>query len=159
MERRTIFKWVSAGIGLTVAGVVGIPSLISGLSPMWTSGGKRQIWQSIGIVAAYPLGVMRRVIVTLPVETWNETLRNRLVYAWRPSLKEVLAFSPSCTDLGCPLTFDTGSEWFFCPCHGGIFDKYGRRRAGPPNRSMYRYDYRIIDNEILIDLYSTPPMT
>lgn len=39
--------------------------------------------------------------------------------------------------LGCPVTAsDTG---FICPCHGGSYDKDGKRKAGPPVRPLDRY--------------------
>ncbi|MFO7963046.1 MAG: Rieske 2Fe-2S domain-containing protein [Desulfobacterales bacterium] len=157
-KRRTLMVWGVRGIGLAVAAMVGIPSLIAGLAPLWRQRGKRPKWRSIGGIETFPVGVMRKVIVRLPEEHWGDALRDMAVYAWRSTEKEVIVYSRSCTDLGCPLTFDPGSQCFFCPCHGGIFDKNGERMAGPPNRPMYRYANRIKNGEILIDLHSVPPM-
>jgi len=158
MDRRAMMKWTIRGIGLATAAMLGIPSLIAGFAPLWRTRRKRDVWRSIGPVEAFPVGEMRRIIVTLPEEEWGQALREQTVYAWRPAEWEAVVYSRSCTDLGCPLTFDPGSQCFFCPCHGGIFDKNGERMAGPPSRPMYRFACRIIDGEVLIDLRSVPPM-
>ncbi|KJR99669.1 MAG: hypothetical protein VR65_15560 [Desulfobulbaceae bacterium BRH_c16a] len=158
MERRSMMKWLVRCIGLATAAMVGIPALIAGISPVWMYRPRRNVWRSIGPLDDFPIGEMRKIIVSLPEEEWGRALREKAVYAWRPSAEEAVVYSRSCTDLGCPLTFDPGSQCFFCPCHGGIFDKNGKRMAGPPNRPMYRFAIRIAGGEIEIDLNSVPPM-
>ncbi len=37
------------------------------------------------------------------------------------------------------------AQSFGCPCHGGLYDAEGNRRAGPPVRSLDRYD--VLDQE------------
>ncbi|MCL7489455.1 MAG: Rieske (2Fe-2S) protein [Desulfobulbaceae bacterium] len=156
MNRRTLLKWAVRGIGATVAAMAGIPALIAGFSPVWQRRPHKENWQSLGPVDEFPVGEMREIVVELPPEEWGEALREKTVYAWRPSDREAVVYSRSCTDLGCPLTFDPGSQCFFCPCHGGIFDRNGERLAGPPKRPMYRYAVRIVNREIVIDLHSVP---
>ncbi len=158
MERRSVLKWAVRGIGLATAAMVGFPTLIAGFAPVWQRRPGKESWQAIGTVDDFPLGEMRKIVVTLPEEPWGAALREKAVYAWRPSEQEAIVYSRSCTDLGCPLTFDPGSQCFFCPCHGGIFDKNGERLAGPPRRPMYRFATRIVNGEIRIDLHSVPLM-
>jgi menaquinol-cytochrome c reductase iron-sulfur subunit len=159
MDRRDWMKWAVRGIGLATAAMVGIPAFIAGFSPLWRYRPRRGQWRSLGPVETFPVGQMRQIVIQLPDEPWGGgSLRQQAVYAWRPSEQEVVVYSRSCTDLGCPLTFDPGSQCFFCPCHGGIFDKDGLRIAGPPSRPMYRFANRITNGEILIDLHSVPPM-
>lgn len=158
MERRTMMKWLVRAIGLATAAMVGIPAIITGISPTWRHRRRRTVWRSLGPLEAFPVGEMREIVVSLPDEAWGRSLREKTIYAWRPSADETIVYSRSCTDLGCPLTFDPGSQCFFCPCHGGIFAKNGERMAGPPNRPMYRFAVRIEAGEIEIDLNSVPPM-
>ncbi len=156
MERRTVMKWAIRAIGLATTVMVGIPSLVIALSPVRKQRTQRSIWQSIGPVEDFPVGQMRPITVPVPREDWARGLREKVVYAWRPAEGEAIVYSRSCTDLGCPLTWDPGSECFFCPCHGGIFSKNGERMAGPPQSPLYRYASRIINGEIEIDLLSLP---
>jgi menaquinol-cytochrome c reductase iron-sulfur subunit len=138
--------------------MVGIPSLVIALSPARKHRRKKSIWQSIGPIEEFPVGEMREVTVSVPREDWDRSLREKTVYGWRPAEQEAVVYSRSCTDLGCPVTWDPGSECFFCPCHGGIFSKTGERMAGPPKSPLYRYASRIVDGRIEIDLHSLPPM-
>lgn len=159
MDRRTMLKWGVRGVGLAIASVVGIPAFFAGFSPLFHHRKPKEEWRSLGPVENFPIGEMRGIIVSLPSEAWGgKSLTEKLVYAWRSSEQEAIVYSRSCTDLGCPLTFDPGSECFFCPCHGGIFNKYGERMAGPPPRPMYRFANRIENGEIMIELNSVPLM-
>ncbi|HLA28452.1 MAG TPA: ubiquinol-cytochrome c reductase iron-sulfur subunit [Syntrophales bacterium] len=71
-----------------------------------------------------------------------------------------LALSRKCTHLGCvvpwqkdePSLDKIASEGRFnCPCHGGMFDRYGQVIAGPPPRPMDLYPVKIEDGMILVD--------
>jgi Rieske Fe-S protein len=39
---------------------------------------------------------------------------------------------------------------FGCPCHGGLYDGEGNRSAGPPVRSMDRFEFSIIDGNLIL---------
>lgn len=165
MERRQLLTLLVHGGSATVALVVGVPTLIYAVSP----GARDQAaarWRDLGPLEAFPLGeitasVVQRDPVPEPASQGGRAADAALrpgVYVWRVAENEVIVFSRSCTDLGCPVTFDRGSECFFCPCHGGIFDKQGERMAGPPDRPLYRYDTRIQSGMLQVDLSSVPPM-
>ena len=139
MERRALMKWAIRGFGLATATMVGGPSLIASFAPLWSSRPRAREWRTIGAIGELPVGEIRKISVSLPDEPWGGgALRELAVYAWRRSEQDVIGYSRSCTDLGCPLTFDPGSQCFFCPCHGGIFDKNGARMAGPPRQRQGR---------------------
>ena len=38
---------------------------------------------------------------------------------------------------------------FGCPCHGGQYDTEGNRTAGPPVRALDRYEYSIINGNLV----------
>lgn len=157
MKKRTLLKVMLAGAGAVVTGVVGVPSLVAACSPAWKTRRGRN-WRAIGPVDRFPAGAMSEAVVRKEYPFWAERLAQETVYIWRASGDEVVVLSRSCTDLGCPLNWDPGSQCFFCPCHGGIFARDGRRMAGPPNRPMHRYASRVRDGMVEIDLNSLPPM-
>lgn len=159
MTRRELLSRLAAGTGLAAAGIVGIPALGNVLSPIFDREDGEQ-WQPLGPVDDFPVGEMSKATFTPPQsrET-SDSVGEKMVYVWRESPENIVVFSQRCTDLGCGLIWDPGSEWFFCPCHGGIFSKDGERQAGPPQRPMYRYETRRQDGELEIDLNSLPPMT
>ena len=47
----------------------------------------------------------------------------------------IIAFSSRCPHLGCKVHWQKEKERFFCPCHGGAFDKDGAATAGPPQKA------------------------
>ena len=73
-----------------------------------------------------------------------------------------------CVHLGCPVQpngpFDgeakkevNGVELqpvlaasFGCPCHGGLYDGEGNRSAGPPVRSLDRYEFSIVNGNLVL---------
>lgn len=154
-------KWLSVliqGGSAAIAAVVGIPALLSAISPGWRARSSGQ-WRTAGRLADFPLGTVQPAVVEVGRGDWARSLENKTVYVYRRSDDEVVVYSRNCTDLSCPLVFDAGSECFFCPCHGGIFGKDGKPMAGPPSKPLYRYATRVRDGELEIDLYSLPPMT
>ena len=47
------------------------------------------------------------------------------------------------------------AQSFGCPCHGGLYDAEGNRKAGPPVRSLDRFTYSIKDGRLILqDLYA-----
>jgi menaquinol-cytochrome c reductase iron-sulfur subunit len=49
----------------------------------------------------------------------------------------------------------TQPSGFGCPCHGGAYDTEGNRTAGPPVRSLDRYEYSIVNGHLVLEkLYS-----
>lgn len=42
------------------------------------------------------------------------------------------------------------AESFGCPCHGGLYDGEGRRTAGPPVRSLDRYEFGIVEGNLVL---------
>ncbi len=50
-----------------------------------------------------------------------------------------VAFSQSCTHLGCPVVYEAEERRLHCPCHAGFFSvDDGRVLAGPPPRPLPR---------------------
>ncbi len=71
-----------------------------------------------------------------------------------------LALYRRCTHLGCVLPWrsDDPSEdelgesgRFNCPCHGGIFDRYGVVQSGPPPRPLDIFPITVEDGEVMVD--------
>jgi menaquinol-cytochrome c reductase iron-sulfur subunit len=165
MKRRTAAGLLVAGGSALVSGVVGIPTFIAGLSPAWQS--RPENWRPLGQLRDFPVGKVSPGRVARDREAWPRTYGDLLVFVWRATEDELVVYSRSCTDLGCPLEYEAGSGCFLCPCHGGIFDRSGRRLAGPPKSPMHRYAHRLRgaglddarqeDAVLEIDVASLPP--
>ncbi|MFN7138713.1 MAG: ubiquinol-cytochrome c reductase iron-sulfur subunit [Limisphaerales bacterium] len=157
MDRRTFFKWMIAGGGITTGAVIAVPVIGTALSPVLRRETEAR-WQPIGRLDDFPPNQMTRGIVMVPRDDWAETLRSKSVYVLRESDQRIVVFSRNCTDLSCPIVWDEGSNCFFCPCHGGIFSRTGEPMKGPPKRPLFRYATRIRKGMLEVDLNSVPPM-
>ncbi len=157
MDRRTLLRRGFQAMGAIVAGAVGVPALILGLGPMWQER-RRELWVPLGALEDYGIGEVSKALVVLPEGAAQRPVAERGVFVWRPEPEQLVVFSRNCTDLSCPITWDLGSNWFYCPCHGGIFAVDGTPQAGPPSRPLFRYALRVREGTLEIDLDSVPPM-
>lgn len=158
MTRRKLLTGFAAAGSLGLAGVVGVPAILTALSPLRTAR-EGEVWSAVGPIERFPVGEVRKANVDVPRFDQARSLREKGVFVWHSDAEGVVVYSRDCTDLGCPITHDPGSNWFFCPCHGGIFATDGTPKAGPPNRPLYRYAIRVRDGILEIDLRSVPPMS
>jgi len=62
---------------------------------------------------------------------------------------EIIAMSPICKHLGCNVNWNSNPNFpnrFYCPCHGGLYDKDGTNDPKtPPRGPLDRYDYEVKD--------------
>jgi Rieske Fe-S protein len=156
-RRKLLERLVLGGAGLVTAAVA-IPGVLFALSPVLTRR-STSYWQPVGPIGEFVVGEVRRMAIEVPRDDWARSLRQKSVYVYRPSANEIIVYARNCTDLSCPLEHDPGSNWFFCPCHGGIFSVDGVPMAGPPSRPMYRFANRVRDEILEIDLRSLPIIT
>ena len=159
MKRRKLFEISLYGLGVSIAGIVAVPAVLSALSPGWKRS-EQSSWRPLGSIEGFPEGEITLTSVNINRGDWSSHLSTKSVYVWRRKDEDVIVYSRNCTDLSCPIRFDKGSECFFCPCHGGIFSKSGEVMAGPPKSPLMKYKTRMTQDGVLeIDLRSLPPMT
>lgn len=152
-----MLRWIVRGMGAVTAGLVLVPGVGTLLSPVLRRP-RGPDWRPVGPVDRFPVGQVTEGTVVLRQGAGASALAVRSVFVSRRAPGEVVVFSRSCTDLACQVTWDGGSEWFFCPCHGGVFSKEGVPMAGPPPRPLWRFAHRIRDGVLEIDLDSVPPV-
>jgi menaquinol-cytochrome c reductase iron-sulfur subunit len=77
------------------------------------------------------------------VDGWK--VQNEKANAWvvLDDRKEVVAFSPLCTHLGCAYQWQASKKAFACPCHGSVFNIHGDVMAGPAGRPLDRYQVKV----------------
>jgi menaquinol-cytochrome c reductase iron-sulfur subunit len=84
------------------------------------------------------------------VDGWR-TFREKMI-AWvvRTDEKNVVAYSPQCTHLGCAYHWDDQRTEFVCPCHESTFSIKGEVTGGPAARPLDRYKVRVENSKLLI---------
>jgi Rieske Fe-S protein len=64
----------------------------------------------------------------------------------------VTALSSTCTHLGCRVSWNADDQVLKCPCHGGVFDRTGAVKAGPPPEPLARLETKVEANHVLVQL-------
>lgn len=67
-----------------------------------------------------------------------------------------VALSPICKHLGCTVSWNSSSTSpnnFYCPCHGGLYEKNGKNVPNtPPMKPLDTYQLEVKDGKILLGL-------
>jgi len=147
--RRGFLGWAIGAIGAVITAAMGIPAVAYVVSPAL----KKKVTDWI------PVGSIRKVKVGEPTlfkvkierkQGWEKTVSNETMYALTEDGKDFIVLSNICTHLGCRVHWDSAKNGFFCPCHGGIFDKQGNVVAGPPPRPLDRFESKVENGKLYI---------
>jgi Rieske Fe-S protein len=91
--------------------------------------------------------------VTLSVrrlDGFREVLDRRTIFLVKTGESDVHAFSATCTHLGCLVTWDVDAQVFKCPCHGGVYDRTGAVKDGPPPAPLAKVATRVDGDRVLV---------
>jgi succinate dehydrogenase / fumarate reductase iron-sulfur subunit len=150
--RRNFLKRIVYGLGGASALVIGgvLASAFVGTSVRQTS----RKWARVENLEKFPLGQV--TTRTIRYEVQDGFYRQQIVkpvMIWRkPDVNEVVAYSATCTHLGCTVHWDEQKGLFVCACHGGMFDINGDVKAGPPPRPLDRYAFKVKDGYIYVEM-------
>jgi menaquinol-cytochrome c reductase iron-sulfur subunit len=170
IERARFLEGATLGLGALIGAVVTLPVLGFTVLPAFVDQGFPDV--DLGPLDKYPENEWRIATFFSRPEDGNVSRRTAFV-RYNGVKDEVPSFtviSNRCVHLGCPtqpqgppgepeevkttaapvtLT-PTQPSGFGCPCHGGAYDIEGNRVAGPPVRSLDRYEYSIKDGSLFI---------
>ncbi|MCL5025940.1 MAG: Rieske (2Fe-2S) protein [Chloroflexi bacterium] len=62
----------------------------------------------------------------------------------------ILAFTNVCTHMTCSVRWLDWRQQILCPCHGGMYDRWGNLMGGPPPKSLPRYLTRVVGNAVFV---------
>ena len=84
------------------------------------------------------------------VDGWRVLNEKTTAWVVKVDDQKAIAFSPSCTHLGCAYHWDAQIKNFICPCHTSTFSIDGKVLAGPAPRPLDRYAVRVQNGKLLI---------
>ena len=173
-RRGTFLGLATLGLGGVITGMVALPVAGFAVLPAFVGQGHDEV--DIGPIEDYPEGDF--VVATFLSNPEQGEVSRRTAYVRNNGLKDgVPSFtilSNRCVHLGCPvqvnglsledqkqlvkvegglpveLTPTKAASGFGCPCHGGLYDAEGNRRAGPPVRSLDRQEYSIRNGHLVL---------
>jgi Rieske Fe-S protein len=150
MSRQKFLSGATIGLGGLMGAIIAVPVTISVLAPSFKS--IKEYAVDLGPTTLYPEPKSGQV-------PWHDVtfenrpsdvsgLSRRLAFVRNDGDGKFTVISNTCMHLGCPVQANTTG--FACPCHGGQYDKEGRRTAGPPVRPLNRYETSVDDRGHLI---------
>jgi len=158
--RRTLFRWLTAGLGIFAAAIVGIPFV------GYIVGERRRPvqWVPLGSVRDFPPDETRLVTFDNPIrQPWDGLAAHIGVFVRNQGddtdkKDRFLVLSANCAHLGCPVSWFPQSELFMCPCHGGVYYANGDRASGPPPRGLFRIVWRVRGGKLEIQAPHYPTL-
>jgi Rieske Fe-S protein len=83
---------------------------------------------------------------------YSQVIERQVVFLVKTGATSVTALSSTCTHLGCRVSWNADEQVLKCPCHGGVFDRNGAVKAGPPPQPLAKLPARIDGEQVLVEL-------
>jgi menaquinol-cytochrome c reductase iron-sulfur subunit len=178
--RSVFLESATLGLGAVIGGLVTVPALGFALLPAFTKQHKVRVdlgpldnfpesdnqWTIATFMTDPTVGEVSR-------QTAYIRNNGAVIHEGKP-VPSLTIISNHCAHLGCPVQpagpIDTTKTktihtttgpvtlipalpagGFACPCHGGAYDQEGNRTAGPPVRSLDRFNYSIVNGHLFLE--------
>ena len=139
---------------MIVQGAIGgtLAFLLGGAVAAPAFGTRRTHWWPAGTVDDLSEGEPTPVTIRVTREDgYNQVIDREVVFLVKTG-EAIAALSSTCTHLGCRVSWDSGDQTLKCPCHGGVFDRSGSVKAGPPPAPLEKLATRIEGDQVLVQL-------
>jgi menaquinol-cytochrome c reductase iron-sulfur subunit len=144
-----------SGVIVTIQGAIGatLAFLLGGAAAAPAFGSRRTNWWP-----AIPLDDLadnEPTPVTIRVtrdDGYSQIVDRQVVFLVKTGSGQVTALSSTCTHLGCRVSWHASDQVLKCPCHGGVFDRTGAVKAGPPPGPLARIGTRVEGDQVLVEL-------
>lgn len=148
-SRRRFHQVVIVGFSAAIGGALAVPAAFYLLVPP-KSGGKEE-WTEVADVAEVGKSGPEEVVFRRKrKDGWKVVNEKTSAWVHRISEKEVVAFAPTCTHLGCAFHWETSSKTYICPCHTSAFSPSGEVLGGPAPRPLDRYEVKVQDGKLML---------
>ena len=151
LSRRQFLNVAVNAIGALITAVVAVPVAGYFIDPVLRGKSGAGDWVKLAPVGELGADPKEFQFSTVRSEGFMKQEVSAKAYAYVEGDK-ARAFSNICTHLGCPAGWDGSKQKFFCPCHGGVYDKSGQNVAGPPPRPLPPYETKIEDGYVYIQI-------
>jgi Rieske Fe-S protein len=153
--RGEFLSLTTVGLGAMIGGVIGVPATAYLLAPVTKEATFEPVF--LGKLDAFMAeSGFKPTAATYVEDPLQPATSSGLAFVhytgkkntdWHAEDAMFVVFSNRCMHLGCPIA--ATSLGFACPCHGGQYDTNGARTAGPPIRSLDRFQWEIRNNSEL----------
>ena len=149
--RRRFLSRVITSIHAAIAATLGVILGGTVLSPLF--GKQEENWLPAGTLANLPEHDPLPVTLRVAREDgYNQIIERRSIFLVRSGESGVIAIDSTCTHLGCRVSWDVDEQLIKCPCHGGIYDRMGTVKSGPPPAALARLITKVEGDQILVQV-------
>jgi nitrite reductase/ring-hydroxylating ferredoxin subunit len=159
VSRRWLLLKIGAFFNIVIGIAIATPVVRYLLGPARRQGAYDS-WISLGPIDQFPIGETRLATYSNPYShPWDGATDQTACWVRHVSANAFQVFAINCAHLGCPVRWFPQSGLFMCPCHGGVYYADGGRASGPPERGLFTYDYKVVNNELHIDAGQMPTLS
>jgi len=160
IRRRQLLMILGVALNAIAGALFAVPVIGYIISPGRRKALKTDLeWIPLGHLSEFPTGQTRLATFRNPfVHPWDGATGDIPCWVRRLSADKLQVFAINCTHLGCPVRWFPQSELFMCPCHGGVYYADGAHASGPPPRGLYKYDYKIENDQLWIKAGQIPTL-
>ena len=171
VDRATFLSLATIGVGGLIGVGVTLPALGFAVLPSFMGEGIETYEVDLGPISNFPEGQF--VIATYLEDPDQGEVTRRTAFIrnngrTEANIPSFTTIYSRCVHLGCPVQPNgpideearkevNGIELrpvlaasFGCPCHGGLYDSEGNRNAGPPVRSLDRFEFSIRNGNLVL---------
>ena len=148
VTRRRFLSSITNGILSVIGAILGV---IGGGAALSSTVRRQEDW--LPASALHDLSDNEPTPVTLSVvrlDGYRDAIDRRTIFLVKTGDSEVAAFDSRCTHLGCLVTWDPQAQVFKCPCHGGVYDRTGAVKDGPPPMPLVKVATRVDGDRVLV---------
>ena len=147
--RRSFFVSITNLLGAVITAGLAIPSAAYLL--LKPKGGEAGDWVEVADLAQLTVGKPEEIVYKRKrTDGWRKVVEKASTWVVRTADNKVVAFTPSCTHLGCAYHWEDSVKTFVCPCHSSLFAMDGKVLGGPAPRPLDRFVSKVEKGKILI---------
>jgi quinol---cytochrome c reductase iron-sulfur subunit, bacillus type len=148
VPRRRFLSSITNGILSVIGGILGV---VAG-GAAFSSTGPRQVgWLPASTLLDLPDDIPTPITLTVArLDGFREIIDRRTIFLVKTQDSAVAAFDSTCTHLGCLVAWDPDAQVFRCPCHGGVFDRTGAVKDGPPPAPLVKIATRVEGDRVMV---------
>ena len=140
---KTIQAVIGGTLGVVLGGSIVSPSFVR-REERWLPGASLS-----GLAVNAPTPIALRVVRE---DGYSQIIERRVVFLVKTDETSVTALDPTCTHLGCRVSWDAEARVLRCPCHGGVYDHLGTVKSGPPPAPLPRLSTKIDGDKVFIQV-------
>ncbi|SFE34221.1 menaquinol-cytochrome c reductase iron-sulfur subunit [Alteribacillus iranensis] len=152
VSRRQFLTYTLTGVGGFMAAGMILPMARFAIDPVLQSAGAGDM-NAVADVSELTEEPQRFDFSYEQVDGWYTSEVTETAWIYQEG-DNITALSPTCTHLGCTVNWNSNESYqnqFFCPCHGGRFEKNGTNVPGtPPTEPLHKYEIEVRDGTVYL---------